>query len=93
MLSYIVTLFCHLTSLVFMKYFLLLCSMMPLTPDLTDHTLCDSLPSIHPLDTSMSWTLHFNSHLIIYLSAVLLGGILFDCPQLGSYVYPVGSHY
>lgn len=57
---------------------------MPLTPDVTDHTLCDSLPSTHPLGTSVSWNSSpFSSHLIVYLNAVLLNGILFVCPSLG----------
>lgn len=37
-------------------YFLLLGSTMPPTPDMTDHTPCDSFLSTHPLDTSVSWT-------------------------------------
>lgn len=29
---------------------------------------------------------------IISLNFVLLGGVLFDCPQLESDAYPIGSH-
>lgn len=61
------TLYCNLTSLVFMIYFLLLGSMMPPGPDLTDHTSCNSLPSIQLLDTSMSWTSHFTILTLLFI--------------------------